>query len=87
MAAAWAFSAGMMVALGSTAADIGTISLVVLVVFAAQPMDPRKAVLSGLVAFAGGAFQTGLSVASWLHRRYEPERQSEKNDRGACRRE
>ena len=41
----------------------------VLVVFAAQPMAPQKALLSGLMAFAGGLFQTSLSVVSWLHRR------------------
>ena len=72
----WAFGAGMMVALGATPADIGTVSLVVLVVFAAQPMQPHKALLSGLLAFAGGLFQTLLSVASWFHRRYEPERRA-----------
>src|ERR1017187_4523848 len=66
----------MMVALGATPADIGTVSLVVLVVFAAQPMQPHKALLSGLLAFAGGLFQTLLSVASWFHRRYEPERRA-----------
>jgi uncharacterized membrane protein YccC len=76
VAAWWAFFAGMMVALGTTPGDIGTVSLVVLVVFAAQPMTPQKALLSGLLAFAGGLFQTSLSVASWLHRRYEPERRA-----------
>ncbi len=76
IAAWWAFAAGMMVSLGTTAGDIGTVSLVVLVVFAAQSMSPHKALLSGLLAFAGGLFQTLLSVISWLHRRYEPERRA-----------
>ena len=76
IAAGWALAAGMMVALGSTPGDLGTVSLVVLVVFAAQPMSPHKALLSGLLAFAGGVFQTLLSVASWFHRRYEPERRA-----------
>lgn len=76
VAACWAFASGMMVALGSTPADIGTVSLVVLVVFAAQPMTPRTAALSGLMALAGGLFQTLLSVMSWLHSRYEPERRA-----------
>ena len=76
VAAACAFAAGMAVALGTTPADIGTVSLVVVVVFAAQPMTLEKALLSGLIAFAGGLFQTSLSVASWLHRRYEPERRA-----------
>ena len=76
VAAWWAFGAGMMVALGTTPADIATVSLVVLVVFEAQPMQPHKALLSGLLAFTGGLFQTLLSVASWFHRRYEPERRA-----------
>ena len=38
VATACAFAAGMLVALGQAAADIGALSLVVLVVFAAQPM-------------------------------------------------
>ncbi len=76
VAAGWAFGAGLMVALGSTPGDIGTISLVVLVVFEAQPMTPHKALLSGLLALAGGLFQTALSVASWLRSRYEPERRA-----------
>ena len=54
--------AGMMVSLGTTPGDIGTVSLVVLVVFAAQPMAPQKALISGLLATAGGLFQTLLSV-------------------------
>jgi uncharacterized membrane protein YccC len=76
VAACWAFAAGMMVALGTTPGDLGTVSLVVLVVFAAQPMSPHRALLSGLLAFAGGLFQTLLSVISWLHRRYEPQRRA-----------
>ena len=72
----WAFGAGMMVALGTTPADIATVSLVVLVVFEAQPMEPHKALLSGLLAYGGGLFQTLLSVASWFHQRYEPERRA-----------
>jgi uncharacterized membrane protein YccC len=76
VAAIYAFAAGMMVALGQTPSDIGTVSLVVLVVFAAQPMPASKALPAGLLAFAGGLFQTLLAVISWLHRRYEPERRA-----------
>ena len=71
-----AFAAGMMVALGTTPADIGTVSVVVLVVFAAQPMSPLKAAGAGLLALLGGMLQTALSVISWLHRPYEPERRA-----------
>jgi hypothetical protein len=76
LSACWAFAAGMMVALGTAPGDIATVSLVVLVVFEAQAMAPEKALLSGLLAFAGGLFQTSLSVISWLRRPYEPERRA-----------
>ncbi len=76
IAACWAAAAGIVVALGTTAADLGTVSLVVLVVFAAQPATPQKALQAGLLAFAGGVFQTLLSIVSWLLRPYEPERRA-----------
>src|SRR5215470_8130243 len=75
-AAAWAFIAGMLVALGSTAADVGVISTVVLVVYAAQPLTPRQAVQAAGLALCGGLLETLLSVALWPVRRYEPERRS-----------
>ena len=75
-AAMWAFAAGMLVALSSTAADLGTTSLVVLVVYSAFPMSFEKALGSGLLAFAGGLFQTLLAVAFWPLRRFAPERKA-----------
>jgi uncharacterized membrane protein YccC len=64
----------MLVALGTTAADLGVITLVTLVVFAAKPLPPLEALQSGLVSLAGGLFQTLLSVALWPIRPYAPER-------------
>ena len=75
-AAMWAFAAGMLVALGSTAADLGAMSLVVLVVYSAFPMPLDKALVSGLLALAGGLFQTLLAVAFWPLRRFAPERRA-----------
>jgi uncharacterized membrane protein YccC len=72
----WAFVAGMLVALSSTAADLGAMSLVVLVVYAAFPMSFEKALISGLLAFAGGLVQTVLAVAFWPLRRFTPERRA-----------
>ena len=72
----WAFAAGLLVALNTTAADIGVMSLVVLVVFAAQPLPPDRALFAGLLAFAGGLLQTLLSIALWPFRRYDPERRA-----------
>src|SRR5207302_8370652 len=76
VATAWAFIAGMLVAVGTTAADVGVISLVLLVVYAAQPLTPRQAAEAGALALAGGLLQTALSVALWPVRRYEPERRA-----------
>ncbi len=74
LAGAWAFAAGMLVSLGTEAADLGTVSLVTLVVFAAQSLHPRAAALSGLLALGGGLLQTALSLALWPVRPYMPER-------------
>lgn len=76
LSASCAFAAGIVVALGPTPADIGTVTLVTLVVFAAQPTSLGKAVSSGLLAFAGGLLQTILAVALWPVRRYYPERRA-----------
>jgi uncharacterized membrane protein YccC len=70
----WAFAAGMLVALGTTAGDLGVITLVTLVVFAARPLSPLLALQAGLLAMGGGLLQTLLAVALWPIRRYEPER-------------
>lgn len=71
--AACAFAAGMLVATGETAGNIGTISLVTLIVFAAQPASLGKAFSSGLLLLAGGAMQTLFSIALWPVRRHLPE--------------
>jgi uncharacterized membrane protein YccC len=73
VATAWAFIAGMLVAVGTTAADVGVISMVLLVVYAAQPLTPRQAAEAGALALAGGLLQTALSIALWPVRRYDPE--------------
>ncbi len=76
VATAWAFIAGMLVAVGTTAADVGVISLVLLVVYAAQPLTPRQAAEAGLLALGGGLLQTALSIALWPVRRFDPERRA-----------
>jgi uncharacterized membrane protein YccC len=74
VAAAWAFAAGMLVALGSTAADLGVVTVVTVVVFAAKPLPWMEAAQAGGVAILGGLLQTLLSTFLWPLRRYEPER-------------
>jgi uncharacterized membrane protein YccC len=76
LTAIWAFVAGIMVAVGTAPSDLGTVSLVALVVFHARPMNPENATLSGLAALVGGLLQTGLSLLLWPVRRYEPERRA-----------
>src|SRR5215475_11301383 len=76
VATAWAFIAGMLVAIGTTAADVGVISLVLLVVYAAQPLTPRQAGEAGALALCGGLLQTALSIALWPVQRYNPERRA-----------
>jgi uncharacterized membrane protein YccC len=75
-AAAAAFVAGMVVALGQTAADIGMVSLVMLTIFSGQIFTPRSLIEASLLALSGGFVQTALSVALWPVRRYEPERRA-----------
>ncbi len=72
--AAWTFAAGMLVSIGDGAADVGTMSVVILVIYAANPMQLETAVLSGLAAFAGGLLQTALATLGWPFHRYSPER-------------
>jgi uncharacterized membrane protein YccC len=76
MAGSWAFGAGMLVALSPAAADLGALTLVVQVVYAAVPLSPEKAVSAGLLAVGGGLLQTALALAFWPLRRYVPERRA-----------
>ncbi|GAC1676387.1 MAG: FUSC family protein [Candidatus Acidiferrum sp.] len=76
IATLWAFVAGLTVSLSPAASDVGVISLVSLLIYAAQPLTPQQAAISGLLALAGGLLQTGLSIALWPVQRYEPERRA-----------
>ena len=76
IATLWAFAAGMAVALSTTAADLGVISVVTLMIYAAQPLTSQQALVSAGLALAGGLLQTLLSIALWPVQRYEPERRA-----------
>jgi uncharacterized membrane protein YccC len=76
IATLWAFAAGMSVAAGTAAADLGVISLVTLLMYAAQPLTAQQALISSALALGGGLLQTALSVALWPVQRYEPERRA-----------
>lgn len=72
----WAFLAGMLVALGSTAADLGVITLVTFIIFSSDQRSVPQAGTYGLLALGGALLQTALSLALWPIRRYEPERRA-----------
>ena len=75
-AGAWALAAGLLVSLGTGAADIGLITLVTLLVFAGQPRPAESAGLLALLAFGGGLLQTALALLSWPVLRYGAERRA-----------
>ncbi len=76
IAGVWAFAAGMVVSISQSATDLGVVTLVTLIVFSAQPMEPHRALSAGLLAMGGGLFQTLLALALWPIQRYEPERRT-----------
>jgi uncharacterized membrane protein YccC len=76
IAGVWAFTSGMMVAISQPATDLGVVTLFTLIVYSAQPMEPHRAISVGLLAAAGGLFQTLLALALWPVNRFEPERRA-----------
>jgi uncharacterized membrane protein YccC len=76
VAALWAFASGMLVALGTAAADIGMLSLVSLFIYIARPVSLEQAAWSGVVALGGGLLQTALSILPWPLGRFGPERRA-----------
>lgn len=74
LSVAWAFGAAMLIALGTAAADLAGVSLVTFIVFTSLAMPPAKALSSGLIAIAGGLFQSALALALWPIRPYRPQR-------------
>jgi uncharacterized membrane protein YccC len=75
----WAFWAGFAIALGPTAESQGVISVVVLIIFAAQVLTPERALQAGALAFGGGVLQMLLSILLWPVHAYDPERRALSN--------
>jgi len=73
-ASVWAFAVGMLVVLGQKAADLGAVTLMTLLVFAARSLSVTDALGSGFLAFCGGLLQMVLSIAVWPVKPHEPER-------------
>jgi len=76
VAGMWAFGAGMLVAFSAAAADLGVMSVVMLLVYSSTQRAIDHAVLAGLLAIAGGLVQTALALVFWPLRRYAPERRA-----------
>ncbi len=76
VAGVWAFGAGMLVALSTAAADLGVLSLVLVLVYSSSQQAGEHPVYAGMLAFAGGLIQTLLAVLFWPLRRYVPERRA-----------
>ena len=77
VAACWAFLAGLLIALGPHAGDLGLNTLVALIVFAGRgATTPRGALNTGLLVLAGGLLQSGFCLAFWPLRRWDPERRA-----------
>ena len=74
VATLWAFAVGMLVVLGQKAGDLGAVTLMTLLVFAARSLTIPEALWSGLLSIGGGLLQTALSIAAWPVKPHEPER-------------
>ncbi len=72
--AAWAFAAGMMLALNPRMGDLGLNTLVTVIVFSARgSATPVGAFYSGLLVLGGGLVQTVLALLFWPLRRNKPQ--------------
>ena len=75
--ACWALLAGMLIAVGESAGNLGLNTLVALIVFAGRGATTlRGAVNTGLLVLAGGLLQSAFCLAFWPVRRYVPERRA-----------
>jgi hypothetical protein len=76
VAAAAAFAAGMAAAIGETASDTGIISVVLIVIYAAQPLTLSRELEAGGLAFLGGLIIVALSLLFWPVQKFQPERRA-----------
>ena len=79
LTAFWAFWAGFAIAVSPTAESQGVISVVVLIIFAAQVLTPERALQAGALAFGGGILQMLFSILLWPVHAYDPERRALSN--------
>jgi uncharacterized membrane protein YccC len=76
LAALWSFVAGMLVLFGATPSQLGVTTLILLLVFGAEPMSVREAAATAGLVCAGGLLQTLIAVSAWPTRGFAPERRA-----------
>jgi uncharacterized membrane protein YccC len=76
LAALWSFVVGMLVLFGTPPAQLGVTTLILLLVFGAEPMPPAQALATAAMVCAGGLLQTLLAVSAWPARGFAPERRA-----------
>jgi uncharacterized membrane protein YccC len=76
VASAAAFAAGMAVAIGESASDTGIISVVLIVIYAAQPLTLSRELEAAGLAFLGGLIIVVLSLLFWPVQKFQPERRA-----------
>ena len=76
MLAGGAFVAGMLVAVGQSAADTALVTLLMMIIYSATPLSSEQALTSGALALGGGLFQTALSLLNWPIQQNLPERRA-----------
>lgn len=76
LAALWSLVTGMLVLFGATPAQLGVATLILLLVFSAQPMSPDRALVTAGFVCAGGLLQTVLAISAWPARGFAPERRA-----------
>ncbi len=74
--ALWGFVAGMLVALGQSAAVVGVQSAALLMVYSQFKLTPVVALREAGIVFAGGMVQILLILVVWPFRRYPAERRA-----------
>ncbi len=77
VAAAWAFVAGMCASISIKAGDLGTNTLVAVLVFSARGALPLKgALITAALVLGGGLLQTAFALLLWPVRKNLPERRA-----------
>ncbi len=76
LAALWSFAVGMLVLFGSTPAQLGVTTLILVIVFGTEPMTVREAAATAGLVCAGGLLQTVLAISAWPARGFAPERRA-----------